>query len=40
MQSGDLGGALADFDEAIRLAPGEPHLCELRTQAESLLREI
>jgi cytochrome c-type biogenesis protein CcmH/NrfG len=39
-QTGDVGGALADLDEAIRLAPDEAHLYALRSQAESLLREI
>lgn len=29
--------ALDDFEEAIRLAPGEPHLYELRDHARSLL---
>jgi cytochrome c-type biogenesis protein CcmH/NrfG len=32
--TGDTAGAAADFDEAIRLAPGEAHLRELREQVE------
>ena len=32
--TGDMAGAIADFDEAIRLAPGEAHLRELREQVE------
>jgi tetratricopeptide (TPR) repeat protein len=32
---GNAATALADFDEAIRLAPEEPHLRELREQAVS-----
>jgi tetratricopeptide (TPR) repeat protein len=40
LQFGEIGAALADFDEAIRLAPEEPQLYELRSRAESLLREI
>jgi predicted Zn-dependent protease len=32
---GDTEGALADLDEAFRLAPNEPHLHELREQAVS-----
>lgn len=32
---GDAEGAMADFDEAIRLAPEEPHLRVLREQAVS-----
>jgi tetratricopeptide (TPR) repeat protein len=31
---GDTAGAAADLDEALRLAPGEPHLRELREQVE------
>jgi tetratricopeptide (TPR) repeat protein len=37
--SGEIGPALADLDEAIRRAPGEEHLRELRARAEAL-REI
>ncbi len=40
LQSGDIRGALNDFDQAIRLAPQEPHLHELRAQAEKLSGEI
>src|SRR4051812_43729467 len=40
VQGGDISGGLADFDEAIRLAPGESHLLELRQQAEGHLREL
>ena len=40
VQNGEISGALADFDEAIRLAPDESHLYALRSHAESLLREI
>jgi tetratricopeptide (TPR) repeat protein len=32
--AGDMAGAIADFDEAIRLAPGEAHLRELREQVD------
>jgi tetratricopeptide (TPR) repeat protein len=32
--AGDREGAIADFDEAIRLAPGEAHLRELREQVD------
>jgi len=32
-----VAAALGDFEEAIRLAPGEAHLYELRGQAHSLL---
>jgi tetratricopeptide (TPR) repeat protein len=35
LQLGELDAAIADLDEAIRLAPGEPHLRELREQAVS-----
>lgn len=38
LQLGQVSAALDDFDEAIRLAPGEPHLLELRAHAEELLR--
>jgi len=34
-----LDAALRDLNEAIRLAPEEPHLCILRGQAQSLLDE-
>jgi tetratricopeptide (TPR) repeat protein len=40
LQFGDTSAALSDFDEAIRLAPDEPQLYELRSRAETLLREI
>jgi tetratricopeptide (TPR) repeat protein len=40
VMAGEIGDALDDFDEAIRLAPEEPHLYELRARAEELLREI
>jgi tetratricopeptide (TPR) repeat protein len=40
MMAGEIGDALDDFDEAIRLAPEEPHLRELHAHAEALLREI
>jgi tetratricopeptide (TPR) repeat protein len=40
LQFGEISAALADIDEAIRLAPEEPHLYALRSRAESLLREI
>jgi predicted Zn-dependent protease len=33
LRTGDAAGALADFDAAIRLAPEEAHLRELREQA-------
>jgi tetratricopeptide (TPR) repeat protein len=36
---GNAAAALADFDEAIRLAPDEPHLLEWRSRAEERLRE-
>ena len=38
--AGEIGDALDDFDEAIRIAPDEPHLRELRAHAEAQLREI
>jgi tetratricopeptide (TPR) repeat protein len=34
---GFVDAALRDFDEAIRLAPEEPHLLVLRARAEALL---
>jgi hypothetical protein len=34
---GEIEAALDDFDQAILLAPDEPHLRQLRTYAESLL---
>ena len=40
LQTGAIAAALDDFNEALRLAPDEPHLHMLRSQAESLLREI
>jgi hypothetical protein len=33
LASGDVSGALADFDHAIAIAPQEPHLYELRSRA-------
>ncbi len=36
---GDARAALADFSEAIRLAPGEPHLLALRDRAQAMLGE-
>jgi tetratricopeptide (TPR) repeat protein len=39
MHTGEFAVAIADFDEAIRLAPDEPHLSDLRSNAEALLRE-
>ncbi|HTS28264.1 MAG TPA: hypothetical protein VMH81_20465 [Bryobacteraceae bacterium] len=33
-----VAGALDDFTEALRLAPGEPHLRVLRDEAERLLK--
>jgi tetratricopeptide (TPR) repeat protein len=39
LQLGDAETAIADFDEAIRLAPEEPHLRERRAHAEDLMRE-
>jgi len=35
-----VGAALDDFEEAIRLAPGEPHLYVLRDHARSLLGDL
>ncbi len=37
-QLGELPAALADFDEAIRIAPEEAHLRELRRHVEDLMR--
>jgi tetratricopeptide (TPR) repeat protein len=37
LQAETLRAALDDFTEAIRLAPGEPHLYVLRSQAHRLL---
>ena len=33
LRLGESDGAIADFDQAIRLAPDEPHLRELRAEA-------
>jgi tetratricopeptide (TPR) repeat protein len=38
--TGDPAGALADLDEAIRLAPGEAHLRELRGQVDTIRRNF
>ncbi len=35
LRRGEFDAAIADFDEAIRLAPDEPHLRELRAEAVS-----
>ena len=40
LQAGEIGNALDDFTEAVRLAPGEQHLRELLSYTENLLREI
>jgi Tfp pilus assembly protein PilF len=37
LRAGNAALATQDFAEAIRLAPGEPHLYLLREQAYSLL---
>jgi tetratricopeptide (TPR) repeat protein len=36
---GFIHAALQDFDEAIRLAPDEPHLLVLRARAQALVRD-
>ena len=40
LRTGAIAEAIDDFSSAIRLAPDEPHLRELREQAESLLEGI